>query len=59
MLHDPKWDIYTLVGLRDWLAQQPADGTYRWASCHDCVVGKYLTAHEINSSIYFTLVHPS
>ena len=52
MLHDPKWDVYSLVGLRDWLAQQPAEGTYNWESCYDCVVGKYLTAHQVAPSFY-------
>lgn len=45
MLHDPKWDIDSLVGLRDWLAKQPADGVYYWPDCERCVVGQYLAAH--------------
>ena len=52
MLHDPKWDVYSLVGLRDWLAQQPADGMYYWPSCRDCVVGKYLESHQIGPAMY-------
>jgi hypothetical protein len=44
MLYDPKWDKNSLIGLRDWLAQQPADTPYTWSSCKTCVVGMYLEA---------------
>ncbi len=42
MLYNPKWDRNSLIGLRDWLAQQPADKPYNWSSCKTCVVGMYL-----------------
>ncbi len=52
MLQNPQWDYHTLVGLRDWLARQPADTPYTWSSCHDCVVGKYLEAHGHPTGLY-------
>ena len=52
MLFNPKWDMYSLVGLRDWLAKQPADDVYMWSTCKTCVVGKYLAAHGEGSFMY-------
>ena len=52
MLFNPTWDFHSLVGLRDWLAKQPADETYNWALCRACVVGKYLAAHGESSWMY-------
>jgi hypothetical protein len=52
MLYDPKWDRDSLVGLRDWLARQPASTSYNWSSCENCVVGRYLTAHGRSSLDY-------
>ena len=40
MLFNPKWDFNSLVGLRDWLAKQPADETYNWSLCKQWVVGR-------------------
>ena len=52
MLWDPKNDFYTLYGLRDWIAKQPADQEYNWSKCETCVVGKYLEAHGELPSLY-------
>ena len=52
MLFNPKWDLYSLAGLRDWLAKQPADEAYNWSSSKTCVVGKYLMAHGELSIMY-------
>jgi hypothetical protein len=52
MLQNPQWDFHSLVGLRDWLAKQPADEPYDWSSCERCVVGKYLAGHGELTSLY-------
>ena len=54
MLYDPKWERDSLVGLRNWLAKQPADDQYQWHSCATCVVGKYLKAQGISPMEYAT-----
>lgn len=52
MLQNPQWDFHSLIGLRDWIAKQPADQVYDWSKCHACVVGKYLIAHGHNPVNY-------
>ena len=44
MLYDPKREYNPWHGLRAWLALQPADGTYAYYYCDNCVVGRYLEA---------------
>ena len=56
MLFNPRWDLYSLVGLRDWLAKQPAGETYVWSTCKTCVVGQYLAAHGEDSWMYGTWI---
>lgn len=43
MLHNPKWDAYTLPAFTAWLESQPADRTYYWASCDHCLAGLYMS----------------
>lgn len=37
-------DPFSLAAIIEWLKQQPADGTYYWPSCTQCLTAKYLEA---------------
>jgi hypothetical protein len=46
MLHDPKWNHGTLAGLITWLEGQDPTGTYNFANCEQCLIGRYMTGVE-------------
>lgn len=48
MLYNPKWnkpDVFSLSNLIVWLSKQPADATYEYNKCSDCLLAQYFKAH--------------
>jgi hypothetical protein len=39
-----KADPFSLESLIAWVEKQPADTSYNWDSCEDCLVGQYVRA---------------
>lgn len=53
MLHNPKWDVYSVQGLTAWLKEQNPKKRYNWHNINEngCLLSKYLHAmgeDEIN-----------